>query len=1235
MLGRLLSSAASSLNPSAHGASSSTRQTTSLESVQEDIHTRNLLFPDASLLHQPHGHLYPLSGGTSSPTGASASGFDCYGDLDLEAPRDVRILIAQDSTGSQGKAVLYDSNPSQSTSPKPHAGLHGSHAAFSTPEHSQSLSSAGIASAGFLRARRRGTLPTSNPSDVYQNHSAGFIKPEDEVKVLTDCMFGAAPLSYKGSSTKVHIIPTVSKTQSKTPNTSPTIGDGQGSFGRAEGRRRSHLAQSYTPNNPPPGTRAASTANMAVAGSRANERKTVLITRLFSIAVQSVPTPDGKDSTFTPGNSVGSTHSFPFPRMTGASAPPPSKLSKVPRTAMYAIGLILQLPSPSQSAAGAASRSGMIPQHSRRMSNSSNGHEIFSSSFESDKRVSSIFADSPFGFETSLPLSGDGDDRMEIIAQHWDVIMRTLASVQSIAQRQIVEALRQAELAAPQTAISVSRTRRTLELWAGALADDEVVKREVEIARLRVVLGLRVPRVVTGQGRWGVWREEARWVGRWAGGKEQNFFFFNLLTAFLGNHTEWLDALGPPWYRRRHQQQQRASSNEDLAIPSRTVIVASDKMAARRLIFLLSAFLPATSNAGENLSPYRPLTSSSSRGYSQSPPMPSFMRKESLRRTINKRANVSRPSHQAEGGQAKFSHGFLQDGPPEDAATVVNDGSYSRRVSESPSAMSKTLPIPANNGATSATTTTTVTPATTVPHFSTHRTDSISSGTAAEPRPGSSGSLASLNLMHTLKRNNSTNYSGQSTDSGTGSGSLWGSLISGFWSNRRYSSTEVSVITTAADEGLGISGVQRPKLSSPMVSSDSRLEEMVAKSPGSAEGELYHRVLDEEDTPNRTRVPSLDQNASFSEQIGTPPSQAIPAPGRTLESPLKLSVDENDGVIDVDIQLPSFLNASLGSPMSSPSTAGFMSVASLEGGCASSFGQTSACPFSSLEQENPVNVAGWLKKYHADFALQAINPYAGLEEDIRLSMKAEPTPPPSTLTPNIEGGPPDKWVDVSTVLIADTRNFSITRLRLKRRVKLASARPSSASSPVRQTNDTGLPVRSQYGNPYLPSQLNPGVEMLDGHLEEKLIEESIMDMDGTLVDAVEKIIAQSHCGSAGIGYHQSRHSATPDSNTSSRSSSRRRGRGIMRAESDATCLLGASAPALEIPRGECKNMVLGALEQVVRSVACDSCAGKEEQQQQRQEQAAGVFGGMFRKVEVESTLREGVRKWLRDVEESP
>jgi hypothetical protein len=67
-----------------------------------------------------------------------------------------------------------------------------------------------------------------------------------------------------------------------------------------------------------------------------------------------------------------------------------------------------------------------------------------------------------------------------------------------------------------------------------------------------------------------------------------------LLTAFLGHHTEWLDVLGPDAYKRHHMQQIEARGNpEDSAIPRRTVITTTDRITARRLIYLLSAFLPA------------------------------------------------------------------------------------------------------------------------------------------------------------------------------------------------------------------------------------------------------------------------------------------------------------------------------------------------------------------------------------------------------------------------------------------------------------------------------------------------------------------------------------------------------------------------------------------------------------------------------------------------------------------
>ena len=53
-------------------------------------------------------------------------------------------------------------------------------------------------------------------------------------------------------------------------------------------------------------------------------------------------------------------------------------------------------------------------------------------------------------------------------------------------------------------------------------------------------------------------------------------------------------------------------------------------------------------------------------------------------------------------------------------------------------------------------------------------------------RPGSGGSMASFALSHTLKRSEST------AGSTIGSGGRWGSVVSGFWSSRRDSSTDDS-----------------------------------------------------------------------------------------------------------------------------------------------------------------------------------------------------------------------------------------------------------------------------------------------------------------------------------------------------------------------------------------------------------------------------------------------------------
>jgi hypothetical protein len=85
MLGRLLSTAASSLNPAAY---SSRNHGTPLESVTEEEHTSGLLFPDASLLRRSNTHTYPLQTTFHSPNASTAGAYDDRGGLELDAIKD-------------------------------------------------------------------------------------------------------------------------------------------------------------------------------------------------------------------------------------------------------------------------------------------------------------------------------------------------------------------------------------------------------------------------------------------------------------------------------------------------------------------------------------------------------------------------------------------------------------------------------------------------------------------------------------------------------------------------------------------------------------------------------------------------------------------------------------------------------------------------------------------------------------------------------------------------------------------------------------------------------------------------------------------------------------------------------------------------------------------------------------------------------------------------------------------
>lgn len=230
-----------------------------------------------------------------------------------------------------------------------------------------------------------------------------------------------------------------------------------------------------------------------------------------------------------------------------------------------------------------------------------------------------------------------------------------------------------------------------------------------------------------------------------------------------------------------------------------------------------------------------------------------------------------------------------------------------------------------------------------------------------------------------------------------------------------------------------------------------------------------------------------------------------------------------------------------------------------------------------------VDAAGWLKTYQPDFALQAVRAYSNLTQDIKRSMRAE-----ALVTPQNESPSTNQWMDVCTTLIADSTTFSIRRLLLRRR----------------RRTDFGLD--------------NALVDLGPSAFEEQFITEPVMDMDPTLTDAIERVLAQSG--------HSSRAASRAPSPTRSRAGSLKgspglnkhassfRGVGATSNTKGASVHTAQEPPALEVPHSECKKMVLGALSEVVRSVVSEP-------------------GGSGKKARQESSLREGVRRWLGEVEE--
>ncbi|CBF79516.1 hypothetical protein AN7504.2 [Aspergillus nidulans FGSC A4] len=1149
MLGRLLNTAASTLNPSAY----SSRPAPQLESVTEEEHTSGLLFPDASVLRRSNTHAFPLQTAFNSPNVSAAGAYDDRGGVELDPQKDFRVVIAQNSLGDREPCILLDTKAEAAEPGPPGPGIDSQ--AFENPghRHARTMSSLSRGRRGHLTqsslidqsplataADIRRASPTSSSAFVRARGRSSTMAPAGGLQEpahsrqptdmndagLLNCIFGSSAFSYRGSSTKMHII-------SGDDDAIPT--------GNASPGTRNSFTRSYT------------TGGFASTGRtdyKPRSKVTILLTRMFSVNLPEAGTAsEGRDlGTSLIQESLPET-GYPFPDVTKR------KKIKEKKTPMYAVAITIRIPVLSRNTARPVSRFSTQGQDSPKPG--------MSCSLDSDYRWRGGFFDENLA---SAPASLD--ERIDMLVDHWDVINRTLSHLERLSRKEILFLLKRADSSGihpkPAKPPNMQRTNQTfLHLPANVLALNSRLKQEASRSARRISTALQIPKVITGQSRWGVWREEGRSIVRSLGDKDHSFFFLVLITAFLGNHTEWLNALGPDWYRRRHYLQQKAQQDAEPALPYRTVIVSPDKMTARRLIFLLSAFLPPKQRFEPLPSPLRPGTSASTRAVSQSPPSVPVLRQEPLRRAIERRSRAQR-LNLADRDHNRSVSASSNETAHRSTDDAEHDFSIYRRGSDARSV--RTIGIPmhpkdARNKNTSTATISTANPggAVPVPHFASQ---------GREPSDQTCGegvdSLASETLLKSLQRSESSTNSANSSVPTTGG--RWGSLFSGLWSSRQESSTDYGTAGQPLEHRRRSTSVLNVPKRNPTT-----LQQMVEE----ASNEETHQIA----TSATISIPQPpNAQRKFEEDA---PDLSSSTTDNPRETSLKLAVREEDGIVDVELPLPGFvsLSSSGESTMASPKKTR-TSITSLDA-LGSTHSSGSGFHYQTKDVDGPtLNVAGWLKNFHDDFVLQGVRPYSSLESEIRRAMQSEPTPS-NAVAADTDGS--EKWVDVATTLIADVRTFSVKRLRLKRRAIGGGSVRSPMSSSGMSTPGTprqvpGCSMSTSQLSGYFSSSMASATPSprprFDGYnageVEERFVEEPVMDLDGTLVDALERVLAQSG----------------PSSLAPTRASSPSRSR----KENDRPAEYTATrdeVPSLEAPRTECRRLVLGALEEVVRSVTAE------------------------------------------------
>ena len=503
-----------------------------LESATDETHTRTLLWPE---FQSPDGRPASSVSPPTTPFGSPIlrlSPFDDKAGLELNEAKDLRLIIAQDAFGTNDRPLLlFDTQYSDSAAANPESVSTNRSNASPLISALGPRAEPGIPINGHIR----------NRSSTISGASASWIRSSkesdntDHLGNVLDCMFGVSSATKTESSTKMHLLPGDRSANNdlgpRTPSHAPNTASARAPLLRA--KTATQTMQTLR-------------QHVTVKESDTESRDAILITRVFAITLPDAQEDIRQHRTSSADNSDGARptlqpqdqHEIP-----GSYLKKPKIVEK--KTPVFGIGLLCYLPNaevrPGTSNARPSSRASFTPLGTPN-------------SYGSESMSSWTFLNAIPEHLMSSESSGNLTDKgVDVIVKNWDVILRSLGVVEKMARSDIAQFLQQVNLAiissaakAPKGPSEQRTNQRNVYLRTPNILNQIApLNRLVKQTLWRVSYAFRVPRVLTGFGleNGGHWLDEARYLVRICGNKQQNFFLFNLLTAFLGNHTEWLERL--------------------------------------------------------------------------------------------------------------------------------------------------------------------------------------------------------------------------------------------------------------------------------------------------------------------------------------------------------------------------------------------------------------------------------------------------------------------------------------------------------------------------------------------------------------------------------------------------------------------------------------------------------------------------------------------------------------------